>query len=52
MEDIEFYLENTKEMMVKAISHVNMEFVKIRAGKAMPSMLESGRVSPRIRSNG
>jgi ribosome recycling factor len=40
MEDIEFYLEHAEEMMVKALEHVNHEFVKIRAGKAMPGMLD------------
>lgn len=40
MDDIEFYLENAEEMMAKAITHVNQAFLKIRAGKAMPSMLD------------
>ena len=40
MEDIDFYLEHAEEMMNKAVIHVNQEFVKIRAGKAMPSMLD------------
>ena len=40
MEEIEFYLEHAEEMMTKAVQHVNHEFVKIRAGKAMPSMLD------------
>ncbi len=40
MEDIEFYLEEAKEMMEKAIGHTVTEFGKIRAGKAMPNMLD------------
>ncbi len=40
MEEIEFYLEEAKEMMNKAVTHTATEFGKIRAGKAMPSMLD------------
>jgi ribosome recycling factor len=40
MEDIDFYIEHAKEMMSKALTHVNHEFTKIRAGKAMPAMLD------------
>lgn len=40
MEEIEFYLEEAKELMEKAIHHVNYAFGKIRAGKATPGMLD------------
>jgi len=40
MEEIEFYLETAKEMMDKAVAHCKIELGKIRAGKAMPSMLD------------
>lgn len=41
MEEIELYLDDAKDRMVKAISHLSGELVKIRAGKANPSMLDS-----------
>jgi len=41
MEDIKFILDTTKEEMDNAISHLEKEFVNIRAGKASPSMLGS-----------
>ena len=40
MEEIELYLEEAKELMEKAIHHVNFAFGKIRAGKATPGMLD------------
>ena len=40
MEEIELYLEEAREMMEKAIHHVNFSFSKIRAGKATPGMLD------------
>jgi ribosome recycling factor len=40
-EDVTFILESTKENMANAISHLEKELVKIRAGKASPSMLSS-----------
>lgn len=40
MEEIEIYLDTAKEMMESAIQHTVDEFSKIRAGKAMPSMLD------------
>lgn len=40
MEEIEIYLDTAKEMMESAIQHTKDEFAKIRAGKAMPSMLD------------
>jgi ribosome recycling factor len=41
MEEIEMYLDEAKEMMSNSVSHCKVEFNKIRAGKAMPSMLDS-----------
>lgn len=35
------FLEEAEELMQKAISHTTAELVKIRAGKAMPNMLDS-----------
>jgi ribosome recycling factor len=40
-EEIQFILDNTKEQMEKALSHLEAELVKVRAGKASPTMLES-----------
>ncbi|MBK6267196.1 ribosome recycling factor [Marivirga sp. S37H4] len=40
MEEIEFVLEETKDLMNKAIQHTKSELLKIRAGKASPAMLE------------
>lgn len=44
MEEIEIYLDTAKEMMESAIKHTKDEFAKIRAGKAMPSMLDGVEV--------
>ncbi len=40
MEDLEFYLEEAKEHMEKSVHHVSHALAKIRAGRAMPSMLD------------
>lgn len=40
-EEVQFVLDATKESMDAAISHLEKAFVKIRAGKANPSMLSS-----------
>lgn len=40
MEELELYLDTAKEMMEKAVVHTKHELAKIRAGKAMPSMLD------------
>lgn len=45
MEEIELYLDEAKDQMVKALNHVSQELSKIRAGKANPSMLEGIMVS-------
>lgn len=40
MEEIQLYLDDAKDSMEKAIKHTTIELGKIRAGKAMPSMLD------------
>lgn len=40
-EDIQFVLDSAKEQMEKALNHLEAELVKVRAGKASPTMLES-----------
>ncbi|WP_109831682.1 ribosome recycling factor [Reichenbachiella versicolor] len=40
MEEIELFLEEAKELMDKSVSHTQQELNKIRAGKAMPNMLD------------
>lgn len=40
-EEVKFILETTKESMEAAITHLQKEFLKIRAGKASPAMLSS-----------
>jgi ribosome recycling factor len=39
-DDLSFILEEGKESMTKAINHLEAELVKIRAGKANPTMLD------------
>lgn len=39
-EDIQFILDTTKEQMDKALAHLESELIKVRAGKASPTMLE------------
>ena len=39
-EDVEMILEDVESSMKKAISHLEAELTKIRAGKANPSMLD------------
>lgn len=41
MEEVKFVLEATKESMDNAIIHLDKAFIKIRAGKANPSMLST-----------
>lgn len=43
-EDIQFYLDHAKELMEKSIDHTRVELQKLRAGKAMPNMLDDLRV--------
>ena len=40
MEEIEMFLEEAKELMGNSVTHCNQELLKIRAGKAMPNMLD------------
>ncbi len=40
MEEIELYLDDSREQMNKVLGHVGQELTKIRAGKANPSMLD------------
>ena len=40
-EEVNFILESTKESMDAAITHLQKAFIKIRAGKASPSMLST-----------
>jgi ribosome recycling factor len=39
MEEIKMYLDDAKDSMLKTLKHTEAELSKIRAGKAMPSML-------------
>jgi ribosome recycling factor len=39
-DDLELILEDTRDNMKKALSHLETELIKIRAGKASPQMLE------------
>ena len=43
-EDIQFYLDHAKELMDKSIEHTKHELQKLRAGKAMPNMLDDLKV--------
>ncbi len=40
MEEIDLYLDMAEESMGKAVTHTSKQLTKIRAGKAMPSMLD------------
>ena len=44
MEEINMILEEAEDGMKKAISHLNSELSKIRAGRANPSMLDTVKV--------
>ncbi len=43
-EDLDFIFAETEEKMGKALSHLEKELSKVRAGKANPQMLESVKV--------
>jgi ribosome recycling factor len=45
MEEIQLQLEEAKELMQRAVDHTAAELVKIRAGKAMPNLLDGVMVS-------
>ena len=40
-EEIDFIIETAEEGMQKSVSHLEKELIKIRAGKASPSMVGS-----------
>ena len=40
MEDIQFYIDHAEELMDKSVEHLRQVLIKIRAGKAMPNMLD------------
>ena|SRR5919199_2119079 len=44
MEEIELYLDDAKDTMVKALKHLSIELTKIRAGKASAQMLDGIQV--------
>ncbi len=44
MEEIQMYLDDAADKMEAAVQHVVTELAKIRAGKAMPSMLDGIKV--------
>jgi ribosome recycling factor len=44
MSDIKTVIENTQALMDKAISHLESELQKVRAGKASPTMLDNIQV--------
>ena len=44
MEEIDFILDSTKESMDGSLSHLEKEFLNIRAGKASPAMLGGVKV--------
>ena len=44
MEEVNMALEEAKEQMDNALAHLKTELLKIRAGKANPSMLDSVKV--------
>ncbi len=43
-EELQMYMDDAKERMEKALSHLEEELSKIRAGKATPSMLKDVKV--------
>lgn len=44
MEELDFIIDSTEELMSKAITHLENEFKNIRAGKASPAMLMGVKV--------
>jgi ribosome recycling factor len=45
MDELQLYLDEARELMNKALTHVSHELTKIRAGKANPNMLDGIMVS-------
>jgi len=43
-EEVQFFIETSKEGMDEAIKHLEREFTKLRAGKASPSVLDSIKI--------
>ncbi len=43
-EEVQFYIDDAKESMEKAIHHLQVELSKLRAGKASPAMVDSVKV--------
>ena len=41
MEEVDFFLEHAVETMEKSLARLSQELTKIRAGKAMPNMLDA-----------
>ena len=41
MEEVDFYLKHAVETMEKSLARLSKELSKIRAGKAMPNMLDT-----------
>ena len=39
-EEVQLYIDDAKEKMQKAVTHLENELVKVRAGKASPAMLQ------------
>ena len=44
MEELDFILETTKELMDESVKYLEKELLNIRAGKANPNMLSSIKV--------
>ena len=44
MEELDFIIESSKEMMDNSIIYLEKELVNIRAGKANPNMLSTVKV--------
>ncbi len=43
-EEVEMYMDDAKDRMEKALSHLESELTKIRAGKATPAMLKDVKI--------
>ena len=44
MEELDFIIETTKELMDESIKYLEKELLNIRAGKANPNMISSLKV--------
>jgi ribosome recycling factor len=40
MEEIQLFLDDAKDQMERSLKHTSVEFARIKAGKAMPNMLD------------